>query len=109
MRAPASGKAGAEGVACVVFAISAAAQDLPPRWDELTASDWPKALEKSARTAILPIGILEKADNPAEGKAWRAWVPLVIFPVISCRLLLRLMQCLIAQARRNRLDFWSRG
>jgi len=59
--------------------------------------------------AILPIGILEKADNPAEGKAWRAWVPLVIFPVISCRLLLRLMQCLIAQARRNRLDFWSRG
>ena len=47
-------------VACVVFAISAAAQDLPARWDELTASDWPKALEKSARTAILPIGILEK-------------------------------------------------
>lgn len=30
------------------------------RWDELTASDWPKALEKSSRTCILPIGILEK-------------------------------------------------
>jgi creatinine amidohydrolase len=36
------------------------AQDLPARWDELTASDWPKALEKSAYTAILPIGVLEK-------------------------------------------------
>ncbi|HUB60560.1 MAG TPA: creatininase family protein [Puia sp.] len=30
------------------------------RWDELTASDWPKALERSNRTCILPIGILEK-------------------------------------------------
>jgi creatinine amidohydrolase len=35
-------------------------QDLPFRWDELTASDWPKALEKAAYTAILPIGVLEK-------------------------------------------------
>lgn len=38
----------------------AVAQDLPVRWDELTASDWPKALERSSRTCILPIGILEK-------------------------------------------------
>lgn len=44
----------------VGFARAAAAQDLPARWDELTASDWPKALEKSNRTAILPIGVLEK-------------------------------------------------
>jgi creatinine amidohydrolase len=36
------------------------AQSLPARWDELTASDWPQALEKSNRTCILPIGILEK-------------------------------------------------
>jgi creatinine amidohydrolase len=36
------------------------AQDLPARWDELTASDWPKALKESAYTAILPIGVLEK-------------------------------------------------
>ena len=36
------------------------AQELPTRWDELTASDWPRALEKSSRTCILPIGILEK-------------------------------------------------
>jgi creatinine amidohydrolase len=39
---------------------STVAQDIPSRWDELTASDWPKALEKSNRTCILPIGILEK-------------------------------------------------
>lgn len=39
---------------------SAGAQDFPVRWDELTASDWPKALEKAAYTAILPIGVLEK-------------------------------------------------
>ena len=36
------------------------AQNLPSRWDELVASDWPKALERSAQTCILPIGILEK-------------------------------------------------
>src|SRR4051812_673949 len=35
-------------------------QTLPARWDELTASDWKAALDKSARTCILPIGILEK-------------------------------------------------
>ena len=46
--------------ACVMTTGSAYAQDLPVRWDELTAADWPKALEKSGRTAILPIGILEK-------------------------------------------------
>jgi creatinine amidohydrolase len=33
---------------------------LPNRWDELVASDWNKALDGSARTCILPIGILEK-------------------------------------------------
>lgn len=37
-----------------------AADSLPTRWDELTASDWPKAQEKAAYTCILPIGILEK-------------------------------------------------
>jgi creatinine amidohydrolase len=44
----------------LLVSTPAAAQDLPTRWDELTASDWPKALEKSHQTAILPIGILEK-------------------------------------------------
>ena len=39
---------------------AAAAQELPARWDELTAGDWPRAMEKSAATCVLPIGILEK-------------------------------------------------
>ena len=40
--------------------LSLTAQELPCRWDELTASDWPKAQEKAAYSCILPIGILEK-------------------------------------------------
>ncbi|MGN6641033.1 MAG: creatininase family protein [Mucilaginibacter sp.] len=36
------------------------AQQLPARWDELTATDWPKALAQSDSTCILPFGILEK-------------------------------------------------
>jgi creatinine amidohydrolase len=39
---------------------SVLAQEMPARWDELTASDWPAALEKSSQTCILPFGILEK-------------------------------------------------
>ncbi|UJH91456.1 creatininase family protein [Antarcticibacterium sp. 1MA-6-2] len=35
-------------------------QDIPARWEELTASDWSLALQKSSKTIILPIGILEK-------------------------------------------------
>jgi creatinine amidohydrolase len=38
----------------------ARAQGLHARWDELTASEWPKALQMSDSTCILPIGILEK-------------------------------------------------
>lgn len=44
----------------LTFCFYSNAQEIPARWDELTASDWPKALEKSSRTCILPIGILEK-------------------------------------------------
>ncbi|HEY4205772.1 MAG TPA: hypothetical protein VGM31_03125 [Puia sp.] len=40
---------------------AATAQNLPCRWDELTASDWPRALEKSNHTCILPIGILSES------------------------------------------------
>lgn len=36
------------------------AQALHTRWDEITASDWDKALQLSDSTCILPIGILEK-------------------------------------------------
>ncbi|HXB44656.1 MAG TPA: creatininase family protein [Puia sp.] len=39
---------------------AASAQELHSRWDELTASEWSKALQKSDSTCILPIGILEK-------------------------------------------------
>ncbi|MFB6456760.1 creatininase family protein [Chitinophaga sp. Hz27] len=44
----------------LLFANYAIAQDVPARWDELVASDFPAALQKSSRTCILPIGILEK-------------------------------------------------
>src|SRR5262245_56696324 len=44
----------------VFLAARAPAQELPTRWDELAASDWQKALELSKRTAVLPIGVLEK-------------------------------------------------
>ena len=44
----------------MLAATPIAAQDLPTRWDELAASDWQKALERSNHTAILPIGVLEK-------------------------------------------------
>lgn len=48
-------------VYCLLFiTLQSAAQNIPTRWDELTASDWPIALEKSNYTCILPIGILEK-------------------------------------------------
>ena len=39
---------------------TAMSQALHSRWDELTASDWSKALQMSDSTCILPIGILEK-------------------------------------------------
>ncbi len=44
----------------LLVSIETMAQEIPFRWDELTAGEWPKALEKSAHTCILPIGILEK-------------------------------------------------
>ncbi|MFI5139114.1 MAG: creatininase family protein [Sphingobacteriales bacterium] len=44
----------------VLFTGYTFAQEVPARWDELVASDFPKALEKSHKTCILPIGILEK-------------------------------------------------
>ena len=44
----------------LLLCSAAAAQELPSRWDELTAADWPKAQERAAYTCILPIGILEK-------------------------------------------------
>jgi len=43
-----------------VCSCAAFAQEVPARWDELTASDFPAALDKSSQTCILPFGILEK-------------------------------------------------
>ncbi|MDE3125859.1 MAG: creatininase family protein [Bacteroidota bacterium] len=43
-----------------LFTQKIIAQTLPTHWEELTASDWDKALQASNRTCILPIGILEK-------------------------------------------------
>ena len=47
-------------LAMMLIHIAGYGQALHARWDELTASDWPKALRMSDSTCILPIGILEK-------------------------------------------------
>ena len=35
-------------------------QDLPVKWEELTSPDFITAVEKSARTCVIPLGIMEK-------------------------------------------------
>ena len=50
-------------LACLAAGLAgpvARAEDLPPRWDDLTAQQWPEALERSGRTCVLPFGVLEK-------------------------------------------------
>jgi creatinine amidohydrolase len=47
-------------LAALAVAAAATAQDLSPKWDELTAGDFVKAIEKAKGTCILPMGILEK-------------------------------------------------
>jgi creatinine amidohydrolase len=44
----------------ISFVLSLNAQQLPFRLEELTAPDYIKAVEKSAKTCILPIGVFEK-------------------------------------------------
>ena len=45
----------------IVFAVSAFAQDsLPVKWEELTAPDFVKAIDKAQHTCILPMGVVEK-------------------------------------------------
>ena len=44
----------------IFLSPSGRAQELHSRWDELTASEWPKALLVSGKTCILPIVFLEK-------------------------------------------------
>jgi creatinine amidohydrolase len=45
-------------IACWV--ITSIAQTLPTRYEELTAPDFIKAVEKSSKTCLLPIGVFEK-------------------------------------------------
>ena len=47
-------------LAAVLLSMNVFSQEIPARWDELVAGDFPKALEKSSKVCILPIGILEK-------------------------------------------------
>jgi len=47
-------------IAFLISTIVAFSQNLHSRWDELTASEWPRALAMSDSTCILPFGILEK-------------------------------------------------
>jgi creatinine amidohydrolase len=41
-------------------AFNAGAQNLPVKWEEILAGDWDKVLEKSGRTVIWPMGVMEK-------------------------------------------------
>lgn len=45
---------------CVAFASMMLGQSLSPKWEELTAPDFPKALKQADATCLLPFGILEK-------------------------------------------------
>lgn len=47
-------------IVMVFFATSLFAQDLSFRMEELTAPDFVKAVEKSSKTCIIPIGVFEK-------------------------------------------------
>jgi creatinine amidohydrolase len=43
-----------------VFASLLPGQSLSPKWEELTAGDFVKALKQANATCVLPFGILEK-------------------------------------------------
>lgn len=44
----------------IIFSLSLTAQDLSVCWDELTAPEFVKAVEKSQGVCIIPIGVIEK-------------------------------------------------
>ena len=57
------------GTTALTLMASAArlnAQALSPKWEELTASDFVKALDASRATCLLPFGILEKHGPAGE-------------------------------------------
>ena len=41
-------------------AAQAVSQTLPIKWEEMTAGDFPQALQKAQNTCVLPFGIIEK-------------------------------------------------
>ena len=45
---------------CLLPATLSVAQQLSPKWEELTAEDFVKALQSSSRVCVLPFGIIEK-------------------------------------------------
>jgi creatinine amidohydrolase len=45
---------------CLLPATSGVAQQLSPKWEELTAEDFVKALQSSSGVCVLPFGIIEK-------------------------------------------------
>jgi creatinine amidohydrolase len=45
---------------CLLSAALASAQQLSPKWEELTAEDFVKALQSSSGVCVLPFGIIEK-------------------------------------------------
>ena len=47
-------------ILALFLSVSLMAQDLPFRMEELTAPDFVKAVEKSSKTCIIPIGVFEK-------------------------------------------------
>jgi len=53
-------KKAATSIFTLLLAVSLFAQELPFRMEELTAPDFVKAVEKSSKTGIIPIGVFEK-------------------------------------------------
>ncbi|HSH20719.1 MAG TPA: creatininase family protein [Draconibacterium sp.] len=47
-------------IVTLIIAYCSFAQEIPFRFEELTAPDYVKAVEKSAKTCIIPIGVMEK-------------------------------------------------
>jgi creatinine amidohydrolase len=50
-------------IAMILFTLTASslrAQALSPKWEELTAADFVRALDAAARSCVLPFGIIEK-------------------------------------------------
>jgi len=47
-------------IVAILFSVALSAQDLSFHLEELTAPDFVKAVEKSSKTCIIPIGVMEK-------------------------------------------------